>query len=117
MKPQLLTILMCGLLLAPAQPSWAQKWTDAGLKELAGQTQLRTLNLGNSQVTDAGLKELAGLTQLQTLNLGSTKVTDAGLKELAGLTQLHMLFLDGTQVTDAGVQELQKALPKVLISR
>ena len=28
MKPQLLTILVCGLLLAPAQPSWARKWTD-----------------------------------------------------------------------------------------
>ena len=34
-------------------------------------------------VTDAGLKELAGLTQLQSLNLHNTKVTDAGLKELA----------------------------------
>ena len=28
MKSQLLTILICGLLLAPAQPSWARKWTD-----------------------------------------------------------------------------------------
>jgi hypothetical protein len=28
MKPRLLTILICGLLLAPAQPSWARKWTD-----------------------------------------------------------------------------------------
>jgi len=28
MRPQLLTILVCGLLLAPAQPSWARKWTD-----------------------------------------------------------------------------------------
>ena len=44
-------------------------------------------------MTDAGLKELAGLTQLQTLNLAGTKVTDAGLKELAGLTQLQTLDL------------------------
>ena len=28
MKPQLLTILICGLLLASAQPGWARKWTD-----------------------------------------------------------------------------------------
>ena len=91
--------------------------TDAGLKELAGLTQLQTLYLTGTKVTDAGLKELAGLTRLQWLNLQGTKVTDEGLKELAGLKQLHMLFLDGTQVTDAGVQELQKALPKVLISR
>ena len=28
MKLQLLTILICGLLLALAQPTWARKWTD-----------------------------------------------------------------------------------------
>jgi len=28
MKPRLLTILICGLLLAPAQLSWARKWAD-----------------------------------------------------------------------------------------
>jgi hypothetical protein len=32
MKPQLLTILICGLLLVPGQPSWARKWTDSSGK-------------------------------------------------------------------------------------
>ena len=91
--------------------------TDAGLKALAGLTQLQLLDLRNSQVTDAGLKELAGLTQLQSLDLVATQVTDVGLKELAGLTQLQSLDLWITKVTDAGVQELQKALPQVSISR
>jgi len=40
-----------------------------------------------------------------------------GLKELVGLTKLQRLELRNTLVTDAGVQELQKALPKVRISR
>ena len=82
--------------------------TDAGLKELAGLKQLRTLNLWATKVTDAGLKGLAGLKQLQSLNLESTKVTGAGLKELAGLTQLQSLSLAGTQLTDAGLNELAR---------
>ena len=40
------------------------------------------LDLSNSAVTGAGLKELAGLTNLTTLGLGGTKVTDAGVKGL-----------------------------------
>ena len=64
-------------------------------------------------MTDAGLKELAGLTQLQALLLsGKTQVTDAGLKELAGLTRLQTLDLTDTQVTGAGLKKLQQALPK-----
>ena len=61
---------------------------------------------------DAGLKELAGLTQLQTLCLYRTQVTGAGLKELAGLKQLQTLNLVGTEVTDAGLKELKETLPK-----
>ncbi len=38
--------------------------------------------LHNTQVTDAGLKELAGLTQLQMLYLHSTQVTDEGVQDL-----------------------------------
>ena len=70
------------------------------------------LNLNGTQVTDAGLKELAGLTQMQNLGLSRTQVTDAGLKELTGMKNLQMVNLVGTKVTDAGVQELQKALPR-----
>jgi hypothetical protein len=100
-----------GLHLAGPQVS------DARLKELAGLTQLQSLNLLETQVNDAGLKELAGMKQLKTLDLSYTQVTDAGLNELAGLTQLRSLNLANTQVTDAGVQELQKTLPQVRIIR
>ena len=96
---------------------WSTQVTDAGLKELAGLTQMQGLYLIQTQVTDAGLKELARLTQLRSLDLRDTQVTDAGLKELAGLTELNTLDLTGAKVTDAGVQELKKALPKVEINR
>ncbi len=62
-------------------------------------------------MTDARLKELAGLTALKFLNLSGTSVTDEGLKELAGLKSLQRLDLFDTKVTEAGIQKLQKALP------
>ena len=67
-------------------------------------------------MTDAGLKELAPLTQLRTLDLNETGVTDAGLKELAPLTQLRTLDLSETGVTDAGLKELKVALPRCYVS-
>ena len=58
--------------------------TDAGLVNLQGLSQLRWLDLDNTQVTDAGLVNLQGLSQLQRLTLNNTKVTDAGLMHLQG---------------------------------
>jgi internalin A len=80
--------------------------TDAGIKELAPLSQLRTLELLGCQVTDAGLKELAPLAQLQTLMLKRTDITDAGLKELAVLQNLRDLDVSITAVTDAGLKHL-----------
>jgi internalin A len=80
--------------------------TDAGIKELAPLTQLRTLELLGCQVTDAGLKELAPLKNLQSLMLKRTDITDAGLKELAALQNLRDLDVSITAVTDAGLKHL-----------
>jgi hypothetical protein len=91
--------------------------TDSVLKELAGLKQLKGLSFYQSKVTDAGLDELVRLHQLQMLNLRGTKLTYAGRKKLAGLKQLEKLYLGIGQVTDAEVEELQKASPKVRISR
>jgi Leucine-rich repeat (LRR) protein len=66
-------------------------------------------------MTDAGLRELAGLTQLQSLSLTGTRVTDAGLKHLAGLKELQTLDLTGSRVTDAGVSDLRKTLPSLSV--
>ncbi|TET21777.1 MAG: hypothetical protein E3J71_08485, partial [Candidatus Stahlbacteria bacterium] len=58
---------------------------DAGLKHLAGLTNLRWLWLGGTDITDAGLALLKGLTNLRGLGLGGTNITDAGLGHLTGL--------------------------------
>jgi hypothetical protein len=91
--------------------------TDAGLVHLKGLTKLGSLSLPNTRVSDAGLVHLKGLTKLDWLDLCGTRITDAALAHLKGLTGLSELRLYSTKVTDAGIQELQKALPKVVISR
>src|SRR5438105_2520020 len=55
------------------------KITDAGLKELAGFQQLRTLEIHDNPVGDAGLPDLKRLTQLEKLHLSYTGVSKAGL--------------------------------------
>ena len=83
------------------------KVTDAGLKTLGGLSQLRELYLDCTEVTDAGLENLKRLSQLQSLYLQCTEVTDAGLENLKGLSQLRELYLDATKVTDAGLDNLK----------
>ncbi len=86
--------------------------TDAGLKHLAGLTNLTYLGLiGAENITDEGLKELVGLQKLEELRIGNTGITDAGLKELAKLKNLKMVGLIGTPVTEEGLKEFSEALP------
>lgn len=90
--------------------------TDTGLAHLRRMGRLRLLWLGNTQVTDTGLAHLAELGQLQRLNLVGTRVTGAGLVHLKGLTGLVDLYLP-KGVSDERVADLQRALPKLKISR
>ena len=55
------------------------------------------------------------MTELKRLNLNDTQITDAGLMHLKGMTELRILFLYDTQVTDAGIAELKQALPNCVI--
>ena len=94
--------------------------TDEGLKHLAALKELKTLDLGRSQVTNAGLqylgKELKGLLALY---LSSPQITDDGLTHLRGLTGLIDLHLSGLQVGDAGLKHLQecKGLKRLTLKR
>jgi hypothetical protein len=44
--------------------------------------RLESLGLGNTQVSDKGLKNLAGLTELRVLNVVNTRVSDEGVTRL-----------------------------------
>jgi Leucine Rich repeat len=104
---------------------------DRGIRHLRGHSQLRKLNLfesqvgdegwailkdirtlkhvaaGRTKITDAGLVHAGVLTQLEYLGLRGNRVTDSGLVHLRGLTNLEGIYLGETQVTDAGLVHLQ----------
>ena len=108
--------------------------TDAGVDELLGLKQLRTLHLPESLVTDGVLRRLreagllhaltqakgrderltsgpdgarpSGPDSVDSVDLLSSKVTDKGLKELKGFVNLRELGLAFTKVTDEGLKEL-----------
>lgn len=75
------------------------------------------LGAGIVTVTDAGLRTLAGLTELEELDLHDTAVTDGGLPLLATLTALKKLDLRGTKVTEQGIADLSRSLPECQIVR
>ena len=77
---------------------YSNEMTDARLAHLARLTQLKDLNLRNTQITDAGLAHLSGLNQLRGLAIQeNTQITNAGLAHLSGLNQLRGLYLKDTR--------------------
>jgi hypothetical protein len=91
--------------------------TDTDLVCIKELRDLRRLTLVRGHVTGAGLVYVKGLARLEGLYLYDTPVTDAGLFYLKDLPNLRELYLFGTRVTDAGVRDLQRALPKLKITR
>jgi hypothetical protein len=83
------------------------------LEPIKGLSSLQSLDLGNTKVSN--LEPIKALSSLQRLYLRGTQVSD--LEPINGLRSLRLLFLEGTWVADKQVEELQKALPKLNISR
>jgi Leucine-rich repeat (LRR) protein len=77
--------------------------SDAGLANVEGCKNLRSLNLFSTPVSDAGLAHLKGCKDLSFLELGRTRVGDAGMAHLEGCKSLTELWLEGTQVGDRGL--------------
>jgi Leucine Rich repeat len=91
--------------------------TDAGLKHLAGWTDLQELTLEGTHITNEGLKHLAGMKKLQRLILSDTKVTDDGMEHLTKLTALKDVQIFNTKVTETGVGVLKRWKPDIRVSR
>jgi hypothetical protein len=87
---------------------------DDALARFDGMNALTMVSLRDSRgVTDAGLKHLAGLTNLESLDLHGLPVTDDGLKHLEGLQNLRSLDMTNTRVTPEGRAALKAKLPKL----
>jgi hypothetical protein len=100
--------LQCGRRLANGSPD--------GFKHLAAASNLRVINLTESNIDDAGLALLARLTKLGHLSLDRTRISNAGLKHLAKLPNLRELSVSNTAVTDAGLDELIITRPALSVS-
>ena len=90
--------------------------TDDGVRALVraleGMIQLTALDLSHNWLTDAGMKSLAGLTNLQSLDVSgprfgyaysSTRITDEGIKQLSRLTELRKFSIDGLGISGSSI--------------
>jgi hypothetical protein len=86
--------------------------TDNALKtELPRMTQLKKLDLSQTQIGDKTLETIGDLGGLEWLNLWGTQVTDSGLMKLKDLSKLRKIYLWQSQVTKKGAAALKKELP------
>jgi hypothetical protein len=83
--------------------------THKAIDSLAGQAQLRKLNLANNKtIDDEACKKIAMyLPRLRHLNLYGTSVTDNGLTYLLDLQELRSIHLFDTKVTFQGANEFR----------
>ncbi len=80
---------------------------DAGLANLKAAKGLNHLIAEHTQVTDAAMDTIGGFRQLEILDLTGTNITDAGVAHLASLANLKELWLRGTRISDAGLEHLR----------
>ena len=80
--------------------------TDATLKFIKKMTQLRELDLNNSQVSDSGLALIAELSNLRDIRLARTRITDEGFRQhLLAKESLMNLELSGTDIASKTIRE------------
>ena len=83
--------------------------SDAACSSIARMRGLRFLDLASTQVTAAGLRMLAGLSELEHLDLGFLDLGDQDLAALAAFGNLRSLSLAfGRALSDAAIDTLEQ---------
>ncbi len=85
----------------------SQRVNNETLKLLAGQDDLRRLELSGTAVTSAGLVHLKGLSGLQFLNVCLTAVDDSGFENLAELAEMRRMTVCSSKITGSGFTHLR----------
>ncbi len=91
----------------PEPKKLSDRVTDDWLKQLAGQDQLRRLEVSGTAVTSAGLIYLKELTNLERLNVCLTACDDRGFEHLAGMTRMKRMTICASKITGSGFAHLQ----------
>lgn len=91
-----------------------EKGNDGDIKHLLAFKQLKKAKLGCQKFTGAGIKQLAALPKLEALDVGfSPGLGDDAVKEIVTLKGLKRLKVLTTKVGDAGLRELAAGLPQL----
>ena len=90
----------------PEPKKLSDRVTDDWLKQLAGQDQLRRLEVSGTAVTSAGLIHLKELTNLERLNVCLTACDDRGFEHLAGMTHMKRMTICASKITGSGFAHL-----------
>ncbi len=91
----------------PEPKKLSDRVTDDWLKQLAGQDQLRRLEVSGTAVTSAGLIHLKELTNLERLNVCLTACDDRGFENLSGMTRMKRMTICASKITGSGFAHLQ----------
>ena len=90
----------------PVPKKLSDRVTDDWLKNLAGQDELRRLELSGTAVTSAGLVHLKELRKIEILNVCLTAVDDRGFEHLAGMTNMRRMVVCSAKITGTGFAHL-----------
>lgn len=82
--------------------------TDLGAEHLAKFKDLTRLSLFYCNITDAGLQHIAKLSKLEVLNLDSREISDSGLVHLRNLHKLRCLDVFSGRISDAGCSHISQ---------
>jgi len=88
---------------------------DEDLKTVASFSNLRKLDLSNTQVTGATLGDLKNLKHLRSLSLSGISFKINDLDALRELPELSALYLWNTSATAADLENLRQTLPKARV--
>ena len=81
---------------------------DDDVPHFAGLTELKYLNLRDTQLTDNGLRHLSKLQNLTWLAIGAPGVTGQGLAPIKNLSRLRLLTFWNSALTDAACEHLRE---------
>ena len=89
-------------------------WDRTDYDLLAQKRDTVVLQMANPDVTDDTLHFVSGMSQLRELDLNDTQITDRGIALLGQLRALKTLKLRGTAITDQGFHDHLMSHPGLL---
>lgn len=92
--------------------------TSSGFKMINEITTLKALCISKSNINDQQLIYLKGLNNLEHLDLSNTSITDQSMRTISGMKKIAYLVLESTRITDQGILHLNrlKSLRTLIVS-